>query len=135
MDPATLEKHGRELFRKHFTVESSRPVRDRRVLLFTRTAVVATTCYLFLLRPTYAASLVAAMAVRKIARPRKVGTARGDLCSFEGVDRLASSTSSLKCLICRRNVNSFEKCVEDKERDAQGTESVTAIELTRQDRQ
>lgn len=94
MDPATLEKHGRELFRKYFTVESSRPVRDRRVLLFTRTAVVATTCYLFLPRPhTYAASLVAATAARKIARPRKVGTARGDLCSFEGADRLASSTT------------------------------------------
>jgi len=38
-------------------------------------------------------------------------------------------------LICRRNVNSFEKCVEDEARDAQGTEGITAIELTRQDRQ
>lgn len=62
---------------------------------------------------TYAASLVAATAARKIARPRKVGAARGDFCSFEGVDRLASSTLLSKCLICRKNVNSFEKCVED----------------------
>lgn len=120
MNPATLEKHG-QAFSKHFTVESSRPVRDQRVLLFIRTTV-ATTYNLLLLLPTfhtYAASLVATTA-RKISRPRKVDAARGNFCSFESIDRLTSSTS--KCLICRKNVNSFEKCVEDEEWDGQGWE-------------
>lgn len=123
--PAT----GRKLFRKHFTIESST---GSRVLLFTRIVVLGPAG-----NPSLSLSFSPSSSIhtsvsrvaccraccnsraKNCARSKRLAATR-DFCSFEGRRSISvEQPSPVKCLICRRNVNSNssgERCTADGSR-------------------